>query len=379
MQLIILLFAVAAVAATAGIWECDVGSYKVCFFSYLSDINPRSPGKAYELVAGVPADKIEAGGMTMPEYISYWVKSPSLTPLPYVDDRDVGLTILIESPEHMTHSLQHAAGVFSLMNSGKALMPFDTSKIRRVINIHPEADSWAISAWARFWWSFVDVSVSTKRERHVNVSNVAILQGGGPPLQPGAFFFTKADAFAYRNKIYTKAGVPLKRTNGKKTVCIVSRTETRRIFNLDELVTALTNAGITPVVIRDPGRTYKNNPLDLVRLVSQCDVYISVLGSEAVFQIFMREKTSAFELMVAKRLDFWHSELAYTMGINWLPIYPLHETANENYLTWYGCWDSTEGICSYRAFSKFDGITLEVPSLMRRIMEQLKREIPHEN
>jgi hypothetical protein len=152
---------------------------------------------------------------------------------------------------------------------------------------------------------------------------------------------------------------------------------------LDELINELDNnlhaLTITTTIIPDPGRTYKNKPLELVRIMSTCDVYVAVLASELVFQMFMREKTTTLEIMPAKWMDFWHNELAYTLGINWVPVYPLHETKDDDYITWYGCHiqDTVTHACSFDRFHKNPSVVVHPRSLVKQIARQLHKIIPH--
>jgi len=384
------LFLLFAIAGCHGIpaAECDVGSYKICFFALLKKIGAASDN-INRLEAVVPKSRAVDIQASLPDFISYWTRSPKLTVVNDTDfdslKNDEGLTVVIESPPHMSHSLQHAAATFSLMNSGPLLMPFPTG-IKRVINVHPSHAEWAREAWPAFWWSFVDVvPVGNTNDLH-NVHNVVVVQSMGPPFQSGNFFFSKVDAFEFRRRIYTRANVsliPPARSRDQYTVCIASRSETRRIINLNELVKELDNnlhaMTLRTIIIRDPGRTYKNNPLELVRIVSTCDVFVAVHGSEFMLQMFMREKTAALEIMPQKRMELWHDELAYTLGINWVPVYPLHETKDDDYITWYGCQiqDTVTPACSFDRFHKNPGVDVHPRSLVKQIARQLRKIVPH--
>ena len=382
--MLILLLLLLTAAYCTPVAECDVGSYKLCFFSHLGRIGAASYN-TNKLMAYVPKSAEIGIKADMPEFISYWLRSPELVAVDDYSPQPGALTVIIESPEHMAHSLQHAAATFSLMNTGSTIMPFSTI-IKRVINVHPSYVEWMNGQWAKFWWSFVDIAPEVNTRDLFNITNVVVMQSVGPPFQSGNFFFSKQDAFAFRRRIYARANVSFSapiRVLNHYTVCIVSRSETRKILNLDGLINELHNnlhgLVIEVVIIKDPGRTYKNNPLELVRIISTCDAYVAVLASELVFQMFMREKTATLEIMPPKWMEFWHNELAYTLGINWVPVYPLHETNDGDYITWYGCdiQDSETPPCAFKQFSKNPGITVHMRSLVKQIARQLRKIIPH--
>jgi hypothetical protein len=324
----------------------------------------------------------------MPEYISWWVKSPEFVVIDEAEfnkkNVDKKVTIVIDSPAHMSHSLQHAAATFSLLNSGSRLFSFPVEAIARVVNVHPESRDWEGSSWAKFWWSFIDAKPVTGTQVLHNVSNVVVMESVGPPFQHGNFFFSKEDAFAYRNRIYKAIGIPLKRPTRQPIyyeVCFIKRTKTRQIFNIEEIKAVLLKAGMPLQVktITDPGLEYIKNPLGLVGVVEPCDVLVAGHGAELAFQLFMREKTTTFELMPPKTLLLWTIDLTYMLGINWVPVYPPFETPADNYITWYGCslFRANSSSCTFKSYHQFGGWNLPAEQFAAQIIQQLQRQIPH--
>jgi len=372
---------------TESIAECDVGSYRLCYFAQMARISAATHN-VNKLAAYVPKSSIGIIKEYMPEYISWWVKSPEFIPIDEDEfkkkDIDKKVTVVIDSPAHMSHSLQHAAAMFSLMNSGSQLFSFPVEAIARIVNVHPESRDWENDEWARFWWSFIDAKPVVSNQVLVNISNVVVMESVGPPFQHGNFFFSKVDAFSYRNRIYKATGIPLKRparTPIWYEVCFVKRTKTRQIFNIEEIKAILQNSGI-PVqvkVITDPGVKYKKTPFELVKIMEPCDVLVAPHGSELAFQLFMREKTTTFELMPPKNLLLWTIELTYMLGINWIPVYSVFETADDSYLTWYGCslFQSNSSSCGFRSYHQFSGWNLPAEQFAAQIIQQLQRQIPH--
>jgi hypothetical protein len=341
-----------------------------------------------KLVAYAPKSSVDAIKAHVPEYISWWIRSPEFIPID--DDEfkhkniDNKVTIVIDSPAHMSHSLQHAAATFSLLNSGSHLFSFPAGSIAQVVNVHPDSHNWENSAWAKFWWSFVDAKPVVNNQVLVNISNVVVMESVGPPFQHGNFFFSKADAFSYRNRIYKATGIPLKRAARYPVwheVCFIQRTKTRQIYNIDEIKAALQKSGmqLQTKVITDPGITYVKEPLELAKMMEPCDVLVAGHGSELAFQLFMREKTTTFELMPPKTFPLWTIDLTYMLGINWVPVYPVFETPEDNYLTWSGCslFHSKYSSCAVTRLHQFSGWNLPAEQFADQIIQQLQRQIPH--
>ena len=122
-----------------------------------------------------------------------------------------------------------------------------------------------------------------------------------------------------------------------------------------------------------------SNPLELVKIIEPCDVLVAGLGAELAFQLFMREKTTTFELMPPKTLLLWTIDLTYMLGINWVPVYPPFETPTDNFITWYGCslFRANSSSCTFKSYHQFGGWNLPAEQFAAQIIQQVQKQIPH--
>lgn len=81
--------------------ECDVGSYKLCFFAHLNKIGAASYN-TNKLITTIPKSHAVDIKASLPDFISYWTRSPDLVIVNddefKFDADDRGLTVVIESP-----------------------------------------------------------------------------------------------------------------------------------------------------------------------------------------------------------------------------------------------------------------------------------------
>jgi hypothetical protein len=122
-----------------------------------------------------------------------------------------------------------------------------------------------------------------------------------------------------------------------------------------------------------------SNPLELVKIIEPCDVLVAGHGAELAFQLFMREKTTTFELMPPKTLLLWTIDLTYMLGINWVPVYPPFETPTDNFITWYGCslFRANSSSCTFKSYHQFGGWNLPAEQFAAQIIQQVQKQIPH--